>query len=60
MSNRTDGTQHDSTQRIADGTQAATAQRAPRPESGTAPSVDKAEAMVALLANRIRHNETRG
>lgn len=60
MSNRTDGMQHDTTQRIADGTQASTAQRTPRPESGIAPSVDKAEDMVALLANRIRRNETRG
>lgn len=59
MSNRTDGMQHDTTQRLAESTQASTAQRTPRPESGTTPSVDKAEDMIALLANRIRRNEAR-
>lgn len=59
MFNRTDGMHHDTKRQVTEDTQAATAERAPRLESGTAPSGDKAEDMVALLANRIRRNEMR-
>lgn len=60
MFNRTDGMQHDSKQRITDGGARTTdADTAPRSEGGTTPSTGKAEDMVALLANRIRRNETR-
>jgi hypothetical protein len=60
MFNRTDAMQHDAKQRIADrGTRTDTADNAPGVDGRNQPSVDKAEAMVALLANRIRRNETR-
>ena len=59
MFNRTDGMQHETKQRIADGaTRITRAEGAPRFDSAaTHQSAGKAEEMVALLANRIRSRE---
>lgn len=58
MFNRTDGMQHDTRQRIADGSaQANGTQTAPRFEGRATPTASKAEEMIAFL---IRRNEARG
>ena len=59
MFNHTDGMQRDAKQRMADSGEQTTTAKAPGFDRRATASAGKAEDIVALLVNRIRHNETR-